>query len=114
MGRNVSEARAGLESDNADADPPAIWGRLYERGSNRHAHPFDPPGVVGTARRKGGSGNRGRPVKGEGSGLDVAKGGGHGGSRTGSYDRRSRVMLAEERALTSGALSKMARSWRLA
>jgi hypothetical protein len=39
------------------------------------------------------------------------EGGGHGGSRTGSYDRRSRVMLAEERALTSGALSKMARSW---
>jgi len=39
-GRNVSEARAGLESDNADADPPAIWGRLHERGSNRHAHPF--------------------------------------------------------------------------
>src|ERR1700722_14904303 len=30
------------------------------------------------------------------------------------YDRRSRVMLAEERALTSGALSKMARSWLLA
>jgi hypothetical protein len=28
---------------------------------------------VGTARRKGGSGNRGRPVKGEGSGLNVAK-----------------------------------------
>jgi hypothetical protein len=30
-------------------------------------------GVVGTARRKGGSGNRGRPVTGEGSGLNVAK-----------------------------------------
>ena len=68
-------------------------------------------GVVGTARRKGGSGNRGRPIKGEGSGLNVATGDGHGGSRTGSYDRRSRVMPAEERALTSGALSKMARSW---
>ena len=32
-GRNACEARAGLESDNADADPPAIWGRLHERGS---------------------------------------------------------------------------------
>ena len=41
-------------------------------------------GVVGTARRKGGSGNRGRPVTGEGSGLNVATGDGHGGSRTGS------------------------------
>jgi hypothetical protein len=30
------EARAGLESSNADADPPV--------GSNRHAHPSDPPG----------------------------------------------------------------------
>ena len=43
-------------------------------------------GVVGTARRKGGSGNWGRPVMGEGSGLNVAIGGGTGGSRTGSYD----------------------------
>src|ERR1700674_1981378 len=82
-----------------------------ERGKQSPRPPARSAGVVGTARRKGGSGNRGRPVKGEGSGLNVAKGGGHGGSRTGSYDRRSRVMLAEERALTSGALSKMARSW---
>ena len=37
-------------------------------------------------RRKGGSGNRGRPVTGEGSGLNVATGGGTDGSRTGSYD----------------------------
>jgi hypothetical protein len=36
-------------------------------------------GVVGTARRKGGSGNRGRPVEGEGSGLNVAQGGGPAG-----------------------------------
>jgi putative ABC transport system substrate-binding protein len=39
------------------------------------------------SRRKGGSGNRGRPVWCEGSGLNVASGGGIGGSRTGSYDR---------------------------
>ena len=31
-GRNVSEACAGLESDNADADPPAIWGRPRDAG----------------------------------------------------------------------------------
>jgi hypothetical protein len=43
-GRNVSEVWAGLESDNADADPPANWGRPRERGSNRHEHPLDPPG----------------------------------------------------------------------
>src|SRR5258708_40267672 len=43
-GRNVSEGWAGLERDNAGADPPAIWGRPRERGSNRHEHPLDPPG----------------------------------------------------------------------
>ena len=41
-------------------------------------------GVVGTARRKGDAGNRGRPVVGEGSGLGVVKDDGSGGSRTGS------------------------------
>jgi hypothetical protein len=40
-------------------------------------------GVMGTARWKGDAGNRGRPVVGEGSGLDVAKRDGLGGSRTG-------------------------------
>ena len=44
VGRNASKARAGLESDNADADPPANWGRLHAWGSNRRAHLFDPPG----------------------------------------------------------------------
>ena len=34
----MSEAREGLESVNADADPPAIWGRLHERGRNRYEH----------------------------------------------------------------------------
>ena len=29
MGRNKSEARAGLESSNADADRPVIWGRPH-------------------------------------------------------------------------------------
>src|SRR5258708_4981388 len=43
-GREQSETRAGLESSNADADPPVIWGRLHACGSNPHAHPCDPPG----------------------------------------------------------------------
>src|ERR1700736_1328880 len=38
------------------------------------------------SRRKGGSGNRGRPVWCEGSGLNVASDDGIGGSRTGSYE----------------------------
>ena len=80
-----------------------------ERGKQSTRAPARSAGVVGTARRKGGSGNRGRPVIGEGSVLNVATGGGHGGSRTGSYERRSWVVLAEQRALTFGMLSKMVR-----
>ena len=29
---------------NAGADPAEMRGRPCERGSNRHTHPFDPPG----------------------------------------------------------------------
>ncbi len=42
-----------------------------EWGSNRQMHPFWSIGVVGTACQKGEPGNWGRPVVGEGSGLDV-------------------------------------------
>ena len=45
-----------------------------ERGSNRQTHPFWSAGVVGTARRKGDAGNRGRPLWDEGRGLNVAAG----------------------------------------
>src|ERR1700724_3246392 len=51
----------GLESDNADADPPAIWGRLRDAGKQSTYAPARSAGVVGTARWKGGSGNRARP-----------------------------------------------------
>src|SRR3954452_13153917 len=44
------------------------------RGSNRQTHPFWSIGVVGTACRKGEPGNWGRPVAGEGSGLNVVAG----------------------------------------
>src|SRR5205814_9655522 len=71
-----------------------------ERGKQSTRAPARSAGVVGTARRKGGSGNRGRPVIGEGSVLNVAQGNDHDGSRTGSYERRGRVKLAEQRALT--------------
>src|SRR5712672_611595 len=43
-----------------------------ERGKQSTRAPARSAGVVGTARRKGGSGNWGRPVTGEGSGLNVA------------------------------------------
>ena len=44
------------------------------RGSNRQTHLFRSIGVMGTACRKGEPGNWGRPVMGEGSGLDVVAG----------------------------------------
>ena len=46
-------------------------------------HPFRSAGVVGTARKEGDTGNRGRPVAGEGSGLNVTSGGGAGVNRKG-------------------------------
>src|ERR1700738_4134952 len=52
-------------------------------GKQSTCAPARSAGVVGTARWKGGSGNRGRPVTGEGSGLNVATGDGHGGGRAG-------------------------------
>src|ERR1019366_6324658 len=89
-GPQQSEARAGLESSNADADPPVIWGRLHAWGSNRHAHPRDPPGEwvrhVGRVIRS----YRGRPVADEGSGLRIASGGGHGGGGKGPQGGRGR------------------------
>jgi hypothetical protein len=44
------------------------------QGSNRHEHLFRSAGVVGTARRKGGSGNRGRPVLDGGCGSNAVFG----------------------------------------
>jgi len=50
---------------------------------------------------------RGRPVPDARSRpVTVLLGAGQGGSRRGPYDRRNRVMLVEERALTSGVLLK--------
>src|SRR5258707_15161813 len=85
-----------------------------ERGKQSTRAPARSAGVVGTARRKGGSGNRGRPVTGEGSGLNVATGGDHGGRRTGADEHLNRVMPAGQRNLTSGVLSKVARGRGLA
>jgi len=37
-GRNASEARAGLESEVVDADPPVNRGRQHGQGRNRQVH----------------------------------------------------------------------------
>lgn len=108
-GRNASEVRAGLERVDADADPPFARGRPRGQGSNRRTHLPGLPGYwtqhVGMVMRV---------IEGDPSGSEVAastplRSGGSDGCRTGSYDRRSRVTPAEERTLTSGALSTWAR-----
>jgi transposase len=108
-GRNASEVRAGLERVDADADPPFARGRPRRQGSNRQTHLSGLPGYwtqhVGMVMRV---------IEGDPTGSEVAastplRSGGPDGCRTGSYDRRSRVTPAEERTLTSGALSTWAR-----
>lgn len=106
---NASEVRAGLERVDADVDPPFARGRPRRQGSNRHMHLSDLPGYwtqhVGMVMRV----IEGDPSRSEVAASTPLQGGGPGGCRTGSYDRRSRVTPAEERTLTSGVLSTLAR-----
>jgi hypothetical protein len=70
-------------------------------------HLFDPP-VMGTARWKGGAGNRGRPLWIGGRGFNTTLGGGSGRSRTGRLYRRA---FGEDAgaARDCGAANKLAR-----
>ena len=87
----ANERVEGIADHHLKRQTPGIMsslrGKAARVGKQSTRAPTRSAGVVGTARRNGGSGNRGRPVCGEGSGLDVASGDGHGGSRTGPYDR---------------------------
>ena len=73
-------------------------------------HPFRSAGVVGTARKEGDTGNRGRPVAGEGSGLNVTSGGGAGGNRNRvivcAGQHPDRVGWSPTGARVGGAISK--------
>lgn len=44
-GRNATDARAGLESDVANADPPEIWGRPC--GAEQEIDADNSPGFAG-------------------------------------------------------------------
>ena len=44
LGRNAQYARAGLESEIADADPTLKWGRPRKPGSDRRLYRFGSPG----------------------------------------------------------------------
>src|ERR1022692_1016613 len=84
-GRNASEARAGLESEIVDADPPVNRGRPRGQGRNRHA-PVRSAGGLSTACRESDLGNWGRSGNGGGCASSVivrmtAKPGSRRGSR---------------------------------
>jgi transposase len=109
-GRNVSEVRAGLERVDAGADPSFARGKPCGQGSNRHTHLPGLPGYwtqhVGRAMRviEGGlSGSEVSRLQHRTRAVDSD------GRRTGSWRLGGRVMPAEGRTLTSGALSTMAR-----
>jgi hypothetical protein len=61
-GRNVSESRASLESEDVAADPLQDRGRLLWMGKQPMHAPVWSTGVVGTARRKSIPGNVGDPI----------------------------------------------------
>ena len=64
-GRNASERRAGLETSNAEADPPVSRGRLPAGGKRTTNAPVGSAGVVAGARMEEGDGsNTGSPVGG--------------------------------------------------
>ena len=61
-GRNASERRAGLETCNAGAAPPVVWGRLPPAGKRTTRAPVGSAGVVAAARMEEGEGsNTGSP-----------------------------------------------------
>src|SRR5580700_1347018 len=53
-GRNVSERRAGPETDNAGADPPRVEGRPKRMESFERTNSIRPAGVVATACKQWG------------------------------------------------------------
>ena len=64
-GRNASERRAGLETNNAEADPPCLRGRLAAVGKRATRAPSDSAGVLTAACvQERDSSNTGSPVGG--------------------------------------------------
>jgi len=55
-GRNASERRAGLETGNAEADPPVMRGRLPSDEKRATRAPSDSARVMVVARMQGGDG----------------------------------------------------------
>ena len=60
-GRNANERRAGLETSNAEADPPVTRGRPASVGKRATRAPAGSAGVMAAARMEEGDGNMGSP-----------------------------------------------------
>ena len=104
---------------NVDADPAITWGRLPPDSTRAKETLFGSTEALMTAcRREGFCSNTGDPAQRNAqwrSNRPAARAGlGWGGSRKGPYYRRSRVMLAEERGLSSRAMQEEAKARRLA
>ena len=100
-GRKVPERCVGLETNNAEADPPDQRGTLSRAGKRATRAPVRSAGVVAAACMEGGSGrNAGSPAGGvaRANRRPVRARSGRTGWRRGSYYRGGRVMLAEGRS----------------
>ena len=95
------ERCAGLETGNAEADPPVKRGRLLRAGKRATGAPARSAGVLAAACMEGGSGrNAGSPAGGvaHANRRPVRARSGRTGWRRSSYYRGGRVMPAEGRS----------------
>ena len=79
-GRNASERRAGLEKDDAEADPPLFRGRQPASGKRATRAPGASAGVLAAACvQEGDRGNTGSPVGGVHAPTGLPRGTGRAG-----------------------------------
>ena len=106
MGRNAIERRAGLETGNAEADPPGLRGRLQAVGKRATRAPTGSAGVMAAARVEEGDGrNTGSPAGGvaRANRQPARARSDRAGWRRGPQYRGSRVTPVEGRGLGSRA-----------
>ena len=105
-GHNASKRRAGLETHNAEADPPLKRGRLPAVGKRATRAPTGSAGVLGGGMYgRGDWTQHGKPCRWRGTRQPTAREGqvGPAGWRRGPQYQGSRVMPMEGRDLSSRA-----------
>jgi len=117
-GPNMIEHRVSLETDNANADPVEVRGRLAGRGKRAKLAPRPyRRGSGEDMRAKETCGNTGNPLRREvkAPGQQPARDRlGRGGRRRGPYERGNRVMPAEQRGLSSRTATQAGKAGGLA